>query len=194
MQAVAVLRGAAGEGSPEIDVGGLADVAEPAQAPHVCQVATLGGSEEIPRLPAVHLGRGLQEQDRIDDQAREREPGVVDAVLAAHQVLGHERAVGPGHHVVVHLVDLAERRPHLPDLQQQVGGQRRERDEALLHADRVRREGQEEVGPRVRVHDGLEGRLCLVQLEGGRGEARVVLADSPGKLVCHLRATYSVQA
>ena len=56
----------------------------------------------------------------------------------------------------MHLVHLAERAPHLPDLEEEAAGQRGEGDESFLYADLFVAEGQEEVGPGVRIHDGLE--------------------------------------
>ena len=46
-------------------------------------------------------------------------------------------------------------------------------------------EGQEEVGPRVGVHDGLEGGLHLVHLQRGRGPVAVVAADGAQEVADH---------
>jgi hypothetical protein len=58
--------------------------------------------------------------------------------------------------VVVHLVHLAERAPHLSNLEEEAARQGGEGDESFFYADLIVAEGQEEVGPSVRIHDGLE--------------------------------------
>ena len=83
-------------------------------------------------------------------------PASSDAVLAAHQVLRHQRPVRPRQHVIVQRVHLAERRAHLARLQLQAGGQRGERDVALFQIDAVLAEGDEEIGARVRIDNLLK--------------------------------------
>jgi hypothetical protein len=52
-----------------------------------------------------------------------------------------------------------------------------ERHEALLHLDPVVREGEEEVGARVWVDDGLERQLRFAQLQARLVVDRVVPGD-----------------
>ena len=88
-------------------------------------------------------------------------PAVGDPLFAAEEVLRDERPIGPGQHVRVHRVDLAELRAHLAGLQQQAGRQRRERDVAFLHLQPLRARRQKEIGARVRIDDRLKRRLDL---------------------------------
>src|SRR5438093_8516704 len=104
------------ERSAEIEVGGLGEVAVAAHAPDVGEIAPRWRAEQLRRFAPVHLGRGLEEEDLVGEEPAHGDPGVGDALFAADEVLGHERPVRPRHHVVVHLVDLAERATHLADL------------------------------------------------------------------------------
>ena len=97
--------------------------------------------------------------------AAERKARVVDAVLAAHQVLGDQRPVDPGQHVVVQRVDLAERGAHLADFELQSGGQRGEGDVSLFQIHALFAEGEEEIGARVGVDDFLEADFAFVHFE-----------------------------
>ena len=78
---------------------------------------------------------------------------------------GHQRPVGPGQHVVVERVHLAERRAHLADLREQPARQGRERQESFFDVDALLAERDEEVGTRVGIDDGLERRFRLVERE-----------------------------
>ena len=92
-------------------------------------------------------------------------PGVRQPFVSAEQVLDHQRLVDPRERVRVQRVHLADLFLELADLGEKTAGQRREREEALLDLDALRREGKEEVGTCVRIDDGLEGRLGFVERE-----------------------------
>src|SRR5436305_3325628 len=111
MEARPLLGRSARERAAKIEVRRFREVAKAAQPADVREVLAARGAEQLRRLASVDLGGGLQEEDRVDDEAREREPRVGDALLAADEVLVDERPIRPGQDVVMHLVDLAERRP-----------------------------------------------------------------------------------
>ena len=122
------------------------------------------------------LGRGKN--------AAERQARVVDAVFAAHQILGDQRPVDPGQHVVVQRVDLAEGRAHLADFELQSGGQRGEGDVALFQIDALLAEGEEEIGAGVGVDDFLEADFAFVHFERRRG-ASAVIAGGADEIADH---------
>src|SRR5689334_22506447 len=70
---------------PEIDVGVLVDVLVSAQMPDVAQVAALARREQVPGIAAEHLTGRFEEEPRVRNQARHREPGIVDPVFAADE-------------------------------------------------------------------------------------------------------------
>ena len=82
-----VVAGPAGERPAEVEVGGLREVAVAAQAPDAGQVRRARAREEVLRLAAVDLGRGLQEEQRVREQPGQRQAGVGDPLFAAQQVL-----------------------------------------------------------------------------------------------------------
>ncbi len=127
------------------------------------------------RRAAVHLAGELQVKVRRVDQMRERQAGVREPLVAADEVPGHERAVRRRQGVGVERVHFAELRAHLPHLEEQVRRQRRERDVALLDLRAFGTQGDEEVGLRVGIDDGLERRLDFAQLQR-RQTGRTVLA------------------
>ena len=81
------------------------------------------------------------------------------------QVVDDERAIGPRQHVGVQRVDLAERRAHLADLDQQVARQRGQRHEAFLELHAFLAEREEEIGARIRIDDRLERDFRFRHLE-----------------------------
>ena len=95
----------------------------------------------------------------------ERKPRVVDSILAADQVLRYQRPVGPGQHVIVQRVHLAEGRAHLADLQMQSGGQGGERKIAFFQIHAVFAEADEEVGARIRIDHFLKADFALMHFE-----------------------------
>jgi hypothetical protein len=87
--------------------------------------------------------------------------------VPAQEVPGDERKVRERQGVRVLGVHPAEGLAHLADLHQEAAGQCRERDVALLDPDLLGPESEEEVGAGVRVDDGLEGKLRLLQAQRG---------------------------
>ena len=112
---------------------------------------------------------------RIVDQVRERDAAVRQALFPTDEVLADERSIGSRDRVRVQRIDLAELRAELAGLQQQAGGQRRERDVALFELRPLRPGGDKEIGACVRIDDGLKRRLRFAQLHG-RLAAELVLA------------------
>ena len=131
----------------------------------VADVAAPRRFEEIGRIAPEHLTGRFEEDPRVRDQPRHRNPRIVDSVLAADEIARHQRTIGPRQHVVVQRVHLAEGRAHLADLGQQAARQFRERQKSFLEIDARFPERDEEIGARVRIDDGLEGRLRFVHLE-----------------------------
>jgi hypothetical protein len=101
-------------GDAQIEVGGFTNIAVGAQMTDCRQVIALVGTEQIVGIAPENLSGALQEQPLWGrDDAREGQAGVVDSVLAAHQVPGHEWAIGPREHVIMKRVHLAEGGAHL---------------------------------------------------------------------------------
>ena len=110
-------------GNTQIDVGVVGYILIAAQVTNVAQITALARAKQVARVAAKHLTGGFEEKPRVRHEPRHRESGIVDAVFAADQVVHDERPIGPGKHVIVERVDLAERRAHLPDFGQQSAGQ-----------------------------------------------------------------------
>src|SRR5262245_57484452 len=84
-------------------------------------------------VAAKDLSSGRQKNAfRKGDDALDRDSGVVNAVLAANQVLRDQRTVYPWQDMVVHRVHFAERRSHLAHLGDEALRERREGDIAFL--------------------------------------------------------------
>ena len=93
-------------------------------------------------------------------------PGVADSLLAADQVVGHQRTIRPRQHVVVQRVHLAERRAHLADLRtSRPPGSAGNVMKPSSSSTPSSPNDDEEVGARVRIDDRLKRRLGLVHLE-----------------------------
>ena len=149
------------------------------------------------RLAAVHLAVASRKNHGFGKSRDTEMPASAMPFFAAEQVLRHQRPVGPGQHVVVHRVDLAERAAHLADLGQQAAGQRGEGDEAFLDLHAFGPERQEEVGARVRIDDGLERGSASCISSDGRASTRCAhraqeVADDGDVGIEHLRARRGV--
>ena len=101
-----------------------------------------GGPEKITNEGDVGIFSGVQ------DQPRDRQTEIRNAVLAADQVIRDKRPVRPRQGMVVKRVHLAKRAAQLADLHQQPTGQRREADEPFLDLHTFGTKRQEEIGAR----------------------------------------------
>ena len=139
---------------------------------HGGDVAAVVRVEQVIGIAAENLRGAFEEESfgRRDDPAH-RESGIVDAILAAHQILGHQRTVGPGKHVIMQGVHFAEGGPHLSDAQLEASGYGGESDKALFEVDSLFPEADEEIGAGVGVKNRLKRHLALVHFERGRGPA-----------------------
>src|SRR6266496_1670554 len=100
---------------------------------HRARVASLLGVKHIVGIPAKHLPCGLQKNAFWCGQdALKREAGIVNPVLAAHKISTHQRTIYPRKHMVMHQVDLAENRAHLPNFRDESRWKCGERDIALF--------------------------------------------------------------
>ena len=97
---------------------------------NVAQVAALARFEEIIGIPAEDLSCRLKEEPGIGDQPRCGEPGIVDAVFAAHQIPRRKWTIRPRQHMVVQYIDLSKRGAHL------AGGRRVRAAEARVRKQR----------------------------------------------------------
>jgi hypothetical protein len=120
--------------------------------------------EQLVRAVVDLTGR-LEEECRIGDQLRYRYTGIVQAFVTAEQVTDRQRRVDPRQVMGVKRVRLAELRLHLSDLGEETAGQRRERQKAFFNLEPLGRGGEEEIGPRVRIDDGLQAYFRFVQLK-----------------------------
>src|SRR5439155_6673741 len=78
----------------QVDIRGFADVPVGAQVPDRTQIAAFVGVEYITGIAAENLRGSLEEEVFGRGQnAAERQPGVVNSILATHQVLRHQGPV-----------------------------------------------------------------------------------------------------
>src|SRR6266496_1657117 len=96
---------------------------------HGADIAAVFSMKDVASIAAKYLARSLQENSlRRRQDALDRDSGVVDAILASHQVGADQRPVDPRKHVVVHGVDLTKCRPHLAHLRNDAPWKSRKRD------------------------------------------------------------------
>ena len=147
---------AARVGTADIDIRGFRNIAIAVEVLHGREIAALGGPKDVGAVAAEELRRALEEQAlRGGKDAADGEPRVVDAVLAAHQILRHQRTVRPGQDVVVHGVYPAKRRAHLSHLELESPRQAGEREVALFERYSLLAKRDKHVAARVGVDDGL---------------------------------------
>src|SRR6266436_330294 len=89
----------------------------------------------------------------------------VDDVLAADQIVGDERPVDEGKGVIVNSVDLPEVGALLADLEQQASGERSKGDVCFFDVYAGFAEGEEGIGARIRIDDGLKTYFRFVHLQ-----------------------------
>src|SRR2546426_1937069 len=163
----------------QIQVGGFGQILENSVVCIVGQIAARRSREEARRLTPERLERHLGEdvagkRDHFGRGDARADP----ALLSPEEVDDGQGLVGPGEHVQVERVDFSERGPHPTHLRQKARGEARESHESFLDADPFLAERKEEVGPGVRIHDGLEGDLRFPQLRAGKILDGVVPADA----------------
>src|SRR5216684_3508420 len=147
----------AGIGDAEIEVGGFGQIAIGAEVADDADVFAAAGLEHVRGITAQYFGAAFEEPVlRRRQEAREEEAGVVDAVLAADQIIGDERPVNERQGVIVNGVDLAKVSTLLADLEQKTRGERSKGDVSLFHVYAGLAEGDEGIGARVRIDDGLK--------------------------------------
>src|ERR1019366_5500167 len=159
---------AARVGTADIDVGGLAQVGVSMEVADGGDVGTGGGAEDVGAVTAEDLGHAFEEDTLGSGQdAAERDAGVVDAILTAHQVLVNQGPVNPGQDVIVQGVDPTEGGAHLANLELKGGGERGKGEVAFLNADALFAEADKKVGAGVWIDYFLEANFTLVHFEAG---------------------------
>src|SRR6267378_1448616 len=156
-------------GNAEIEIGGFAEVAISAEMADNAHVLATHRVEQIVGITAEHLSRPFEKPGLGGrKKMRQRETGIVDAVFTPDEIVGHQRPVDERERMIVNGVDLAEVRAHFADFQKKPGGERGERDIGLLDIYAGFAEGDESVGARVGIDDGLQADFGFVHFERGR--------------------------
>src|SRR5437773_580082 len=107
---------AAGVGTAEIDVGRFAEVAVEAKMADNAGVLAAVGGENVTGIAAENLGGSLEKPVLGGGQeARKGDAGIVDAVFASDEIIGHQWPIDERQGVIVDGVDLAEFGAHLAD-------------------------------------------------------------------------------
>src|SRR5258708_3108850 len=124
---------ATGIRTAEIDIGRFAEVTVEAKMADNAEVLAAVGGENVTGVAAVNLGRSLKEPVfRRGEKPRKRNTGIVNAVLTADEIVGHQRPVNERQRVIVDGVDLAKFGSHLADLQKEPGWERSKEDITFL--------------------------------------------------------------
>src|SRR5712691_167472 len=153
-------------GDAEIEVGGFREIPVGAEVADDADVLAAAGLENIRGITAQYFAAAFEEPVlRRRQEAREEEAGVVDAVLAADQIIGDERPVDEGKGVIVNSVDLPEVGALLADLEQQASGERSKGDVCFFDVYAGFAEGEEGIGARIRIDDGLKTYFRFVHLQ-----------------------------
>src|SRR6266403_1079638 len=160
---------AASVGSAEIDVGRFAEVAVEAKMADNAGILAAVGGENVTGIAAENLGGSLEEPVfRGGQETRQGDAGIVDAVLAADEIVGRQRPVNEWQGVIVDGVDFAEFGAHFSHFQKESRRERSEGDVTFLDVYAGFAEGDEGVGARVGVDDGLHTHFGLVEFERAR--------------------------
>ena len=133
---------------------------------------------EVPRKSCAVASRKIS--DGIGTRRERASPAVLDAVLAAEEVRHVQRRVGERAHMKVLGIELAESALEPAHLEDEIPGDREEREVSLLDPDAplLAPERDEEVRARVRIDDGLQADLRLPELEARLVVDFVVAGDS----------------
>src|SRR6266478_1260880 len=131
-------------------------------------LAAVGG-ENVAGIAAVNLGRSLEKPVfRRRQEPRKRDAGIVDAVFAADEIVGHQRPVNERQSVIVDGVDLAEFGAHLADFQKEPCRKRSKGDITFLDVYAGFAEGDESIGTRIGINNGLHADFGFVEFERAR--------------------------
>src|SRR6266446_1323289 len=153
----------------EIDIGRFAEVAVEAKMAYNAEVLAAGGGENITGIAAVNLGRSLEEPVfRGGQEPRKGDAGIVDSVLAAYEIVGHQRPVNERQRVIMDGIDLAKFGSHLADFQKEPRRERSKGDVAFLDIYARFAEGNESIGARIWIDNGLQAHFGLVEFERAR--------------------------
>src|SRR5712664_1876311 len=143
---------AAGVGTAEINIGRFAEVTVEAKMADNTEILAVVGGENVTGVAAVNLGRSLEEPVfRSGQEPRKGDAGIVNAVLTADQIVGHQRPVNERQRVIVDRVDLAKFCAHLADFQKEPRRKRSKGDVTFLHIYPRFAEGDESVGARIGI-------------------------------------------
>src|SRR6266478_8350211 len=155
---------AAGIGTAEIDIGGFAEVAVEAKMADNTNILAPVGGENVTGIAAVNLGRSLEEPVfRCGQKTRKGNAGIVDDVFAADEIVGHQRPVNERQSVIVDGVDLAEFGAHLADFQKEPCRKRSKGDITFLDVYAGFAEGDESIGTRIGINNGLHADFGFVE-------------------------------
>src|SRR5260370_21458720 len=156
----------AGVGGPEVEVGRFAEGAVDAKMADKADVLEAIGGENVTGIAEVNLGRSLEEPVfRGRQKTRNGNAGIVNAVFAADEIIGHQRPVDEGQGVIVDGVDLAEFGTHLADFQEQSGGKGCEGDVTFLDIYAGFAEGRKGIGAGIGIGNCLAGPVGFVQFQ-----------------------------
>src|SRR5438552_1678545 len=176
---------AASVGSAEIDVGRFAEVAVEAKMADNAGVLAAVGGENVTRIAPENLGRSLEEPVfRGGEETRKGDAGIVDAVFAADETVGHQRPVNERQGVVVDGVDLAEFGAHLADFQKESGRERSKGDVTFLDVHAFFAEGDKGLGERAHLFLKSAYANFFGSSSGRSRRGRVLLPRNRGFLLC----------
>src|SRR5437879_924354 len=165
---------AAGVGAAEIDVGRFAEVAIEAKMADNAGVLAAVGGENVTRIAPENLGRSLEEPVLWrGEETGKGDAGIVNAVFASDEIVGHQRPVDERQGMIVGGVDLAEFGAHFSHFQKEPGGERSKGDVAFRDVHASFAEGDKGIGARVGINDGLHADFGLVEFERARWRNRV---------------------
>src|SRR5438045_8983265 len=100
-----------------IHVAVVSNVFEGAQVPDYAQISLVGGFEYVTGVAAKSLaGEFHKPVPGCGNNVLNRDSGIVNSILAAHQIARHQRTVNPGQYVVMQSIHLAKGGAHLASL------------------------------------------------------------------------------
>src|ERR1700688_4918004 len=111
-------------GDAQIKVGGFAEVAVAAHVPDNAEILAAIGGIDRGGIAAEKLPGSLKKPVfRSREKTADGNAGIIDAVFAADEIIGSERAIDVRQGMIMDGVYLAEIRAHLADFHQQARGE-----------------------------------------------------------------------
>src|ERR1700687_3661341 len=165
----------AGVREAKIKIGGLAEIAVRAEVADDADVFAAVCLENVAGIAAKNFSATFEEPIFWrGKETRKEEAGVIDAIFATNEVVGNQRAIDELQGMIVNGVHLAKVGALFSNFQEQTSGKRCKGDVRFFDVYSGFAKGNEGVGTRVGIDDGLNAEFGFMHFEGLAGRNVVV--------------------